>query len=278
MIRTLKKIHQAKIVLVGAWSSGAKPSSPQQLLIGKKGEKNQESFFIIIKVCWFQVFNNNYYSPEHLKGHCEYLRQQTGSQLWSKSQCKHSGLVCSGNQTENWAYKQLYIMIETKSQRQLSVQRVWLKISSTAKAHHALHLVISCWTYTSSTGEGSRGSKQAECVEGGGKKYNLIRCYCISSMDVTRLVRQRPMCTSLCVVVAWATSDQQLGSQAFYLGIFGGQDLLQLWDFCLWKKCGHFWSKCSGHLPGQRTTGSIDLQRLLNNGTVFMIIWWWQAS
>lgn len=185
-----------------------------------------------------------YYQPEHLKGHFEYLRQRTGSQLWSKSQCKHSGLVCSGNQTENWTYKQLYIMTETKITMSTVSTESLIEDWFHSKAHHALHLVISCWTYTSSTGEGSRESKQAECVEGERKTLWLdVTASAPEHSDVSRRLRQRATCTSLCVVVAWAASDQQLGSQAFYLGIFGGQDLLQLWDLCLWKKVkGHFWS------------------------------------
>lgn len=53
-------------------------------------------------------------------------------------------------------------------------------------------------------------------------------------------------CTSLCVVVGWATSGQQLGPQALYLGVFGGQDLLQLGDFCLWKKAEGICEAASG--------------------------------
>lgn len=45
MIWTLKKIYQAKIVLVGAWSSGAKPTSPPQPLTGKNGGENNQEYF-----------------------------------------------------------------------------------------------------------------------------------------------------------------------------------------------------------------------------------------
>lgn len=42
--------------------------------------------------------------------------------------------------------------------------------------------------------------------------------------------------TSLCVLTGCAASDQQLGSQAFYLSVLGGQEPLQLGDFCLREK------------------------------------------
>lgn len=61
-----------------------------------------------------------------------------------------------------------------ESQCQLSVRRVWLEISSTAEAHQALHLLTSCWTYTPSTGEGSRESRQVKCVEGEREDRRLV--------------------------------------------------------------------------------------------------------
>lgn len=65
------------------------------------------------------------------------------------------------------------------------------------------------------------------------------------------MVRPAAVRTSLCVVIGRAASGQQLGLQAFDLSVFGGQELLQLRDLCLWRKAEYKSVSCVG-LPGQR--------------------------
>lgn len=144
--------------------------------------------------------------------------------------------------------------LQTSLSNDCTGRGVGLKVRATTKAHHALHLLISCLTYTSSTAEGSRESnnnnnkKKTSQVCSRGERDMLIRCYsnqswqththtsALTHTHLKWLVGLSALCTSLCVVIGCAPSGQQLSLQAFDLGIFGGQELLQLWYFCLWRK------------------------------------------
>lgn len=78
----------------------------------------------------------------------------------------------------------LYSQLRTSLSNDWPGGGVWLKVRATTKAHHVLHLLISCLTYTSSTAEGSRESnkkkkttKNQSQVRSRGERDMLIRCY-----------------------------------------------------------------------------------------------------
>lgn len=76
----------------------------------------------------------------------------------------------------NICYEVTYHDWEIKLSSGHTGRAVWLKIRPITTAHHALHLLISCLIYTSSTAEVSRESKQVKCTaEERGDM--LIRCY-----------------------------------------------------------------------------------------------------
>lgn len=115
----------------------------------------------------------------------------------------------------------------------------------------ALHLFTSCWTYTSSAGGGGREPKQAKCVEGERKTLWLdVRVSAPRLWVVTGREGRGPASTSLCAVIGRAAPEQQLGAQAFHLRSPGGQQPLQLRDFCLWTNTEVLERKCGRPVPG----------------------------
>lgn len=115
-----------------------------------------------------------------------------------------------------------------------------LKLDQWEQQADALHLLISCLIYTSSTAEGSRESRTVKVhVRHVGHMWQWCELTGVSlAVSHTSALTDLSwfVSTSLCAVVGAATSGQQLGLQALDLTVFGGQELLQIRDFRLWMK------------------------------------------